>query len=242
MDAIATDRLIKRLTGYTTGMIEEAAMAAPLPARTPDGLDPRLIGVLRSFARSSMSFGGRPGDQFERIAKALSARIVQRSLQDPLPICDARELHEALSQKSSLPFDSTGAAMVTKAVLSRVGPLKLLARRSPWFLAASVVPDVYSALARGRDEVAVVSSFLVNRAKRGGDDLEPERVRRVTVQLLHRRKVDPETEPDDADLVSSWIRRALKSALPFVKGGVTPHAKSIAAAAAAVDPSLLRHA
>jgi hypothetical protein len=125
-------------------------------------------------------------------------------------------------------------------VLSRIGPLKLLARRTPWLVAASVVPDVYSALARGRDDVAIVSSFLVHRAGGTGADIDPERLRRVTVQLLQRRRVDPGTEPDDADLVSSWIRRALKSALPFVKGGVTPHAKSIAAAAATVDPSLLR--
>jgi hypothetical protein len=34
----------------------------------------------------------------------------------------------------------------------------------------------------------------------------------------------------------------MKSALPFVKAGATPHSKSIATAAAAVDPSLLRTA
>ena len=124
--------------------------------------------------------------------------------------------------------------------MTRIGPLKFLARRTPWLLAASVIPDVYSALARGRDEVAIVSSFLVHRAERAGVDIDPERLHRVTVQLLQRRRVDPGTEPEDADLVSSWIRRALKSALPFVKGGVTPHSNSIAAAAASVDPSLLR--
>jgi hypothetical protein len=182
----------ERLTGYTTAMIHEAAIAAPLPVRTPDGLDARLIAVLRSFVRSSISFGRTPGDQFERAAQALTARIVQRSLNDPRPISDARELQKALSKKSSLPFDSTGAAVVTKAVLSRVGPLKLLARRTPWLMAASVVPDAYSALARGRDEVAIVSSFLVNRA---GGDIDPERLRRVTVQLLRRRSVDPGANP-----------------------------------------------
>jgi len=131
---------------------------------------------------------------------------------------------------------------MTKAVLSRVGPLKVLAGRTPWLMAASAVPDVYSALARGREELAIVSSFLVNRTGGAGADIDPERLRRVTVQLLQRRRVDPgsESESDDADLVSSWIRRALKSALPFVKGGVTPHAKRIAAVAATVDPSMLR--
>lgn len=215
------------------------ASAAPPSARTTEGLDVRLIAVLRSFVRSSVSFGRSPGTSFERVAQALCFRIVKRSLEDPRPVRDARELQDALSQKSSLPFDSTGAAVVTKAVLSRVGPLKLFARRTPWLMAASAVPDMYSALARGRDEVAIVSSFLVHHSGRAGADIDPERLRRVTVQLLQRRKVDPGTEPDDADLVSSWIRRALKSALPFVKGGVTPHAKSIVAAAASVDPSLL---
>ncbi|MBI5090191.1 MAG: hypothetical protein HZB15_15365, partial [Actinobacteria bacterium] len=119
-------------------------------------------------------------------------------------------------------------------------PMKFFARRTPWLMAASAVPDVYTALARGREEVAIVSSFLVHRGGGAGGDIDPERLRRVTVQLLQRRRVDPAAEPDDADLVSSWMRRALKSALPFVKGGVTPHSKSIAAAAASVDPSLLR--
>jgi hypothetical protein len=220
-------------------MIDELASAAPPRARTPEGLDVRLIALLRSFVRSSMSFGRSPGKSSERVARALCSRIVKQSLEDPRPVRDARELQDALSQKSSLPFDSTGAAVVTKAVLSRIGPLKLVARRTPWLVAASVVPDVYSALARGRDEVAIVSSFLVHHAGRASADIDPERLRRVTVQLLQRRRVDPELEPDHADLVSSWIRRALKSALPFVKAGVTPYSKSIAAAAATVDPSVV---
>jgi hypothetical protein len=221
-------------------MIDEAVVAAGQPARPPGGFDVRLIAVLRSFLRSSVSFGRSPGTSFERVARGLCSRVVKRSLDDPLPIRDARELQEALSKKSSLPFDSFGAAVVTKAVMTRFGPLKFLARRTPWLMAASVVPDMYAALARGREELAMVSSFLVNRAGGAGSDIDHERLHRVTVQLLQRRRVDPGTEPDDGDLVSSWIRRALKSALPFVKGGVTPHWKSIAAAAAAVDPSLLR--
>ena len=165
---------------------------------------------------------------------------MQRSIEDPRPIRDLRDLQEALSERSSIPLDGTGAVIIAKAVLSRVGPLKVLAGRTPWLMAASAVPDVYSALARGREELVTVSSFLVNRAGGAGADIDPERLRRVTVQLLQRRRIDPGSESDDADLVSSWIRRALKSALPFVKGGVTPHSKRIAAAAAALDPSMLR--
>jgi hypothetical protein len=205
----------------------------------PDGLDVRLIAVMRSFVRSSMSVGRDPGRSFERVARAVCSRVVQRSPEDPRPISDLRELQGTLSPGSSTSFDGTGAVVITKAVLSRVGPLKVFAGRTPWLMAASAVPDVYSALARGREEVAIVSSFLVNRAGGAGADIDPERLRRVTVQLLQRRRVDPESE-SDTDLVSSWIRRALKSALPFVKGGVTPHSKRIAAAAATVDPSMLR--
>ena len=238
---VGTARFAERLTGYSTAVIEEAVIEAPHPARMPDGHDVGLIAVVRSFVRSSMSVGRNPGKSFERVARALCARVVQRSLDDPRPIRDLRELQAALSQRSSIPLDGTGAVIITKAVLSRVGPLKVLAGRTPWLMAASAVPDMYSALARGREEVAIVSSFLVNRAGGAGADIDPERLRRVTVQLLQRRRVDPGSESDfDADLVSSWIRRALKSALPFVKGGVTPHAKRIAAAAATVDPSMLR--
>jgi hypothetical protein len=223
-------------------MIDEAVIAAPHAAAAQQGLDRRLLAVLRSFVRSTVSFGRHPRTSFERVAQGLSARVVHRSLGDPRPVRDHRELHEALSQKSALPFDSAGAAVVSKAVLSRIGPMKFLARRAPWLIAASAVPDMYAALARGRDELSIVSSFLVHRAGGAGADVDPERLRRVTVQLLQRRRVDPGSEPDDADLVSSWIRRAVKSALPFVKGGTTPHARSIAAAASAVDPAVLRRA
>lgn len=227
------------MTGYATEMIEQTTRTLPLPAHASEGLDARLIAVLRSFVRSSVSFGRSPGDAFERVARAFSTRIVKQSLADPRPIRDVHELQKALSQKSALPFDSTAAAIVTKTVLSRIGPVKLLARRAPWLMAASVVPDMYAALARGRDELAIVSSFLVHRAGHAHADIDPERLRRVTVQLLQRRHIDPSTEPDDAALVSSWVRRALKSALPFVKGGVTPHAKHIVTAASSVDPTSL---
>ena len=236
---LRTARFARRLTGYSTAVIDEALIEARHPAGTPEGLDVNLIAVMRSFVRSSMSVGRDPGRSFERVAQAVCSRVVQRSLEDPRPIRDLRELQAALSQRSSIPFDGTGAVIITKAVLSRVGPLKILAGRTPWLMAASAVPDMYSALARGREEVAIVSSFLVNRAGGTGANIDPERLRRVTVQLLQRRRVDPGSD-SDADLVSSWIRRALKSALPFVKGGVTPHPKRIAAAAANVDPSMLR--
>jgi len=223
-------------------VIDQAVIETPHPARIPDGLDVRLIAVLRSFVRSSASVGRDPSKSFERVAQAVCSRVVQRSLEDPRPIFDPRELQEALSQRSSMPLDGTGALVIAKAVLGRAGPLKVLAGRTPWLMVASAVPDVYSALARGRDEVAIVSSFLVNRAGGGGADIDPDRLRLVTVQLLQRRSVDPRpgSGSEEADLVSSWIRRALKSALPFVKGGATPHAKRIAAAAATVDPSMLR--
>ncbi len=236
---VGTARFAERLTGYSTAVIDEAVIEGPHPARMPEGLDVGLIAAMRSFVRSSMSVGRDPGTSFERVAHAVCSRVVQQSLEDPRPIRDLRELQAALSQRSSIPFDGTGAVIITKAVLSRVGPLRVLARRTPWLMAATAVPDMYSALARGREEVAIVSSFLVNRAGGAGADIDPERLRRVTVQLLQRRRVDPETD-SDAVLVSSWIRRALKSALPFVKGGVTPHPKRIAAAAATVDPSMLR--
>lgn len=207
----------------------------------PERLDVRLLAVTRSFVRSVVSFGGDPKRSFERVSRALCSRVVKHSIEEPLPIRDLRELEEALSKKTSLPFDSTGAAVVTKAVMTRVGPLKFLARRTPWLVAASAVPDMYSALARGRDEVAMVSSFLIHQSGGTAAAIDPERLRRVTVQLLQRRAVAPEIQSDDGDLVSSWIRRAVKSALPFVKAGVTRHSKSIAAAAARVDPaSLLR--
>ena len=113
-------------------MMNEVAPVSPLPARaaapslvgTAEGLDARLVAVLRSFVRSSVSFGRSPAESFERVARAFCARLVNRSIDAPLPIGDLAELQAAMSQKSALPFDTTGAAIVTKAVLARIGPTR----------------------------------------------------------------------------------------------------------------------
>lgn len=204
------------------------------------GVDDRILAVLRSFARSSWAIGRHPGDQLDSAAKAFSSRVVRRSIADPRPVHDVDELRAALQARSAIPLASAPAAIAARTVLTRVGPLKLLARRTPWLMAAGLAPGAYAAIARGRHELAIVASYLVHRSQQAGDHtIDPERLRHVAVQLLLRRTIDPTAEPGDADLVSSWIRRAVLSVLPFTKGGTTRHARSIAAAAARVDVSLV---
>ncbi|MEO6124474.1 MAG: hypothetical protein ABIR32_12255 [Ilumatobacteraceae bacterium] len=227
-------------------------MPADSPAAEPDrssasgndsetGVDDRILAVLRSFARSSWAIGRHPGDQLDAAAKAFFSRIVRRSIADPRPVHDVDELRAALQARSAMPFAGAPAAIAARTVLTRVGPLKLLARRTPWLMAAGLAPGAYAAIARGRHELAIVASYLVHRSQQAGDHtIDPERLRHVAVQLLLRRTVDPTAEPGDADLVSSWIRRAVLSVLPFAQGGTTRHARSIAAAAARVDVSLVR--
>jgi hypothetical protein len=213
---------------------------AVTPATEPP-LDERVLVLLRSFATASWRAGRNPTEGLERVARSFHGRVVADAMQSPRPITDRRALLDALSSpKSFAAVNGATTAFAARKLFERFGPLKVLARRTPWLVAASALPAVYTSLARGRDETALVASFLINQARHANVEPDADRVRRAAIQLLQRERVDPDAEPEHRRLVTSWIRRAVKGLLPFTRTGVTPHAKSLAAAAAAVDPATLR--
>ena len=83
------------------------------------------------------------------------------------------------------------------------------------------MPALVASVARGADELGLVASHLVLRARAKGIEPDPERVRRVAVQIASRRAVDPDQEPKHGPLVVSWLRRAFRAALPFTAGVAT---------------------
>lgn len=205
------------------------------------GIDDRLLALLRSLLRSSWKVGRDPGAQLERLSRSFVRRTVERAVSSPRSITDRAALLEHFeTPKTEVPFSTTSAALVAGKVLRRVGPLQVLARRTPVLAAATAVPEIYSSLTRSVDDVTAVASFLTHHVRRSGGTPDADRIRRATVQLLGGGQIDPEVEPAHDELVWSWMKRAARGLLPFAGHGATKDAKRVATVAAAIDPALLQ--
>src|SRR5918996_2131544 len=176
--------------------------------------------------------GGRRG--------ALPRRMVGDALAAPRAVADRDALARALAERPATPAlgGATAAALGLRAA-GRIPGLGFLARRTPLWLLATAVPALVASVARGADELGLVASHLVHRARAEGIEPDAERVRRAAVQIASHRVVDPEREPSHGPLVVSWMRRAVRAALPFTSGVATRDPDGLAAAAAAVDPARL---
>ncbi|HEX6419497.1 MAG TPA: hypothetical protein VFZ77_13435 [Acidimicrobiales bacterium] len=171
--------------------------------------------------------------------RALTRRVVGGADTQHRGLGDRGALARALADRPRVPplAGATGIAVMLR--LARRTRLGFIARRTPAFLVAAAVPALVASVTRGADELGMVASHLVHRARAAGVEPDIERVRRVAVQVVSRQQVDPEVEPGHGALVLGWLRRAVRAALPFTAGVATADPEGLAAAAGAVDPDLL---
>lgn len=229
----------------TAGAGPSPGAGSPLGVRDERGIAAGVHDVVRT-AMTSVGRAGNAsrvaiGEAFEGPGRALAGRIAVAALSQPRPVADPDDLAAALNEQPRAPLlgGATGAALAAK-VARRVGPLRFLARRTPMWLVITAVPALQASVARGAEELALVASHLVHRARAAGMEPDSERVRRAAVQLVSGSPVDPATEPRHAPLVVAWLERALRATLPFSPGVATRNPGSLARAATAVDPSTLR--
>jgi hypothetical protein len=235
-------------------MIEPSTTSGPDPGSANargegDAEARRRLSDAAALTRALVGGVGRGGssatasamEAIEGRARRVCARVVQRALDQPHPVADEASLAQALSARQPLVGKATAAALGAR-LARRLGPARLLARRSPAWLAASAAPAVYASIARGLEELALIASHLVHRARAAGVEPDPDRVRRVTVQIASRRPVRPDDEPGHGPLVAHWARRAVRAAMPFSPGAVTRDPHGVAGAAASVDVAALGRA
>jgi hypothetical protein len=179
-------------------------------------------------------------ETLERAARSLSRRVVADAESRRPPIGDRAALAKALATKPPAPAlaGATAAALALRFA-RRFKPLKGLAKRSPVWLLATAVPALVASVARGADELGMVASHLIHRARAAGVEPDPERVRRAAVQIVSHKPVDPEVEPSHGTLAFGWLKRAARAALPFTAGVATADPEGLAEAASAFDPELL---
>lgn len=211
---------------------------------TGDGLDDDVTGVVRA-AVDALSRAGTVSlagvtEALESAGRKLSRRVVTGAAAGHKDLADPRALAASLADRPRSPAlgSATSAAMALRFA-RRFRHLGFFARRTPAFLVATAVPALVASVSRGADELGMVSSHLVHRARAEGVEPDLERVRRTAVQIVLQRPVDPEVEPSHGALAVQWLRRAVRAALPFTSGGATANPDGLASAAAGVDTALL---
>jgi hypothetical protein len=219
------------------------------PGAPPEDDRGSVAADVRAVVENAVSSVGRAGtvsaagvaDAVEGAGRSLARRVVDRAVADPRHVPDYGRLAEAMAEKPGTTLLASGtAAAATLRILQRFGPLKALGKRTPAFLLATAVPVLVASVSRGAEELGLVASHLVLRAREHGVDPDPERVRRAAVQIVRRLPIDPDNEPSHGPLAVAWLRRAARAALPFTAGVTTADPEGLAAAAAQVDPEALR--
>ncbi len=179
-------------------------------------------------------------DAVEGAARVLVRRVVHRALGDPARVADRSALADALARPTAAaPLGKATVAMLAARAARRFGPLRAVFARTPMWLVAAAMPALYASVVRGADELGLVTSHLALRARDAGLEPDPERTRRIAMQVLSGDPIDPEMEPRHGPLAVRWLRRAGRAALPFTGGVATRDPDGLAAAAAAVPLSLL---
>jgi len=214
--------------------------------------DPGVDDAVRGLVATVVETASRAGsvtasgiaDAVEGAGRSLSRRVVAGAAESGAPggrvVADRRALAEALADAPVVPAlgSATTAALLLK-LAGRFRRLGFVARRIPAFLVVAVLPALVASVARGAQELGMVASHLVQRARAEGVEPDLERVRRAAVQIVSHEAVDPEVEPSHGALAVRWLRRAARAALPFTAGVATADPEGLATAAAAVDPVTL---
>jgi hypothetical protein len=216
----------------TTDSIEKRAASDEV-----EGVVQAAVDVLGRVGSASV---GAVADAVEGAGRALVRKVVGDAMTSPRALADREALARALAARPVTPaLAGATAAALGLRFAGRIRRLGFLARRTPLWLLATALPALVASVSRGADELGLVASHLVLRARAKGIEPDPERVRRVAVQIASRRAVDPDQEPSHGRLVVSWLRRAFRAALPFTSGVATSDPDGLAAAATDVDPTRL---
>lgn len=236
-----TNRRWGRDRASAAGDAEGASAPAGEPA---GGVAAEVVGVVRAtldtIARAGTVSAAGVSDAVETAGRSLTRRVVAGAAREHRHVGDRAGLARALAERPATPAfaSATSAAMALKFA-GRFKRLGFLAKRTPAFLVATAIPALVASVARGADELGMVASHLVHRARAEGVEPDVERVRRAAVQLVSLDPVDPEVEPRHGALVYRWLRRAVRAALPFTAGVATADPEGLAEATAEVDVTRL---
>ncbi len=226
-----------------SGIPPAGPAAGPGPGPDEGAVKAVVNGLKAVLGRAGEITAAGLGEAVEAPARALTRRAAENAVSTPRPLADEKALARALAERPSSPaLGSATATALAARVARRFGPLKFLTRRTPLLMVAAAGPALYSSVTWGAEEVAMVASHLTHRARAAGMQPDPVRVWRAAVQVVSGATIDTGADPRHGALLLSWIKRAVKAALPFGASVATREPASLAAAAASVHPALVARA
>jgi hypothetical protein len=236
-DSAALDR---PATGNVAGDLVPAGQAPADDGTVAAGVSGVVRSAVDVVSRAGTISVSGVTETLERAGRLLSRRVVDDAESRRPQIADRAALAKALATRPPAPAlaGATAAALALRFA-RHFKPLKGLANRSPMWLLATAVPALVASVTRGADELGMVASHLIHRARAAGVEPDPERVRRAAVQIVSHKPVDPEVEPSHGALALGWLKRAARAALPFTAGVATADPEGLADAASGFDPALL---
>ncbi len=194
--------------------------------------------VTSTLAKGGQASAGAVSRSAEGAATTLTGRVIRSALAQPRTIDDTTELARALvTRPTGASLAGPVVAMAARAA-SKFGALRFLTRRTPMWLLASLVPALWSAMARGTNELSALASYLALRARSEGIEPEPGRLETAVVQLALGQPVDPGLDVRHGPLVLRWLGSGAWGVLALGNRGRSDP-RRLAAAASAVPPSIL---
>lgn len=199
-----------------------------------------VVDFLRAVAGRGWALAGSGAhavdNRVEDALRILVGRRVTRALRPAAPAVTTDELIEALGPRPGStisPWIGAGAAR-----LARTGrAAKVLGGRTPLGLAVRFGPALSAVVVGNVRGLDAAIGRLVTRARRAHVEPDPERVRRVVVQALAGRPIDPDADVDHRPLARVWLGEASRRAIPFGLDRISglPRGRTPEAVAAVLD-------
>jgi hypothetical protein len=218
----------------------EQSTAAPEEDRTgilaaAGGVVQAVVGTLSKGGQASAAAVSR---STEGAATTLTKRVIRNAVAQPRDLGNTASLTQALATRpSGATLAGPVAAMAARAA-SKVSALRFLTKRAPMWMLATVVPALWSAVARGTNELSALASYLTVRAQSEGVVPDPARLETTVVQLALGQPVDPDAGIRHGPLVLRWLGTGAWGVFAMGNRGRSDP-RRLAAAASAVPVSIL---
>lgn len=219
-----------------------------LPSAGSQALGPGVAASVWAVVKAAISAVRKAGEvsvsavraAIEAPGRVLTQRVAANAVGQPRPVAHPDDLARALAKGPTAPIlgSATAAAFAARAA-RRFRPFRFFTRRAPLWILASAIPALHASVTRGAEELGLVASHLVHRARAAGVEPDPERVRRAAIQVMSGRPFDPNRDPGHVPLIGSWLQRAVKATLPMAGGVTTADPDILVNRARAIPPQAL---
>jgi hypothetical protein len=194
--------------------------------------------VAGTLAKGGQASAAAVSRSTESAATTLTKRVIRNALAQPRDLKNTAALTQALATRPSGTMLAGPIAAMAARAASKVSALRFLTKRTPMWMLATVIPALWSAVARGTNELSALASYLTVRAESEGVEPDPARLETTVVQIALGQPVDPDADIRHGPLVLRWLGTGAWGIVAMGNRGRSDP-RRLAAAASAVPVSIL---